>query len=104
MGRKRNSGDTDHLLEEGDALGSSEEDLGGESEGEERGEAVEGEEERHLEDLELVHGPRYACGLGRCRPRWLQIFARANFFTFFLCLNTLVEGAIVSGMFQQTAM
>ena len=39
----------------------------------------------------------YYCGLGRCRPKWMQIFLDARFFTFLLCLNCFIEGALVSG-------
>ena len=37
------------------------------------------------------------CGFGKCRPKWLQVFRNANFFTFLMCLNATIEGAIVSG-------
>jgi len=39
----------------------------------------------------------YYCGLGRCTPKWLQVFVDARFFTFLLCLNCFIEGALVSG-------
>ena len=40
----------------------------------------------------------YYCGLGRCRPAWMQrLFANAKFFTLLLCAYAFVEGAIVSG-------
>lgn len=40
----------------------------------------------------------YFCGLGKCRPKWLQIFGNSKFFTFLMCLNATIEGALVSGM------
>lgn len=41
--------------------------------------------------------PHMGCGFGRCRPRFLQVFA--NPIVFMIVLNTycFVEGAIVSG-------
>lgn len=39
----------------------------------------------------------YYCGVGRCRPSWMQRLRDARFFTFLLCLNTFIEGALVSG-------
>ena len=49
------------------------------------------------EDPGQSHSLWSYCGIGKCRPKWLQIFAKANFFTFILCLNSLIESAIVSG-------
>ena len=43
-------------------------------------------------------GKEYFCGIGRWKPKWLQVFRNAKFFTFILCLNCLVEGSLVSGM------
>ena len=39
----------------------------------------------------------YYCGIGRCRPSWMQRLRDARFFTFLLCCNTFIEGALVSG-------
>lgn len=39
----------------------------------------------------------YFCGIGKCRPKFLQVFRSAKFFTFLLCCNCFVEGALVSG-------
>ena len=41
----------------------------------------------------------YYCGCGPCHPRFLQIFANKKFFTFLLSVFTLLEGAVMSGMF-----
>ena len=40
---------------------------------------------------------QYYCGLGSCRPKWMQVLRDARFFTFLLCLNCFIEGALVSG-------
>ena len=37
------------------------------------------------------------CGFGRCRPRFLQVFANPIVFMIVLNIYCLVEGAIVSG-------
>lgn len=39
----------------------------------------------------------YFCGVGKCRPKWMQVFRDSKFFTFILCLNCCIEGALVSG-------
>ena len=39
----------------------------------------------------------YYCGVGKIHPRWLQIFRDAKFFTFLLCVDCFIEGALVSG-------
>ncbi len=39
----------------------------------------------------------YYCGFGKSRPKWMQMFRNSKFFTFILCLNALIEGALVSG-------
>ena len=59
-----------------------------------------GAEGKSTEPAETDGVFQYHCGVRGCRPKWLQVFARANFFTFILCLNSLVEGAIVSGEWQ----
>ena len=38
-----------------------------------------------------------SCGLGPCRPRWLQIFAKPICFVIVLNIYCFVEGTIVSG-------
>ena len=43
------------------------------------------------------HVKPYHCGVGTCHPKALQWFASAKFFTFMLCVNALIEGALVSG-------
>lgn len=40
---------------------------------------------------------RYYCGAGPCRPKHMQVFANAKFFTFLLCVFGLIEGALISG-------
>lgn len=42
------------------------------------------------------------CGLGRCRPRFLQIFANPIVFMIILNIYCLVEGAIVSGEYTMS--
>ena len=46
------------------------------------------------------------CGVGPCRPRWLQVFAKPIWFMLLLNTYCCVEGAIVSGkiiiMFSST--
>lgn len=54
--------------------------------------AEEMEESSHING-----GKEYYCGFGKCRPKWLQVFRNAKFFTFLMCLNSTIEGAIVSG-------
>ena len=39
----------------------------------------------------------YFCGIGRFRPKCLQIFRDAKFFTFILCSFCFIEGAAASG-------
>ena len=36
-------------------------------------------------------------GVWGWHPKWLQVLANAKFFTFILCVNGFVEGALVSG-------
>lgn len=43
----------------------------------------------------------YYCGVGRCRPSWMQKLRDARFFTFLLCCNCFIEGALVSGELTQ---
>lgn len=44
----------------------------------------------------------YYCGVGRCRPSWMQKLRDARFFTFLLCCNCFIEGALVSGRLIQS--
>ena len=37
------------------------------------------------------------CGVGSFRPKCLQVFRNAKFFTFLLCCNSFSEGALVTG-------
>ena len=40
----------------------------------------------------------YFCGIGKCRPKWMQvIFRNSKFVTFLLCLNAIIESGLVSG-------
>ena len=43
----------------------------------------------------------YYCGVGKCRPSWMQKLRDARFFTFLLCCNCFIEGALVSGELSQ---
>lgn len=40
----------------------------------------------------------YFCGIGKFRPKFLQVFKDAKFFTFLLCCNCFIEGALASGL------
>lgn len=51
------------------------------------------------ESAEVVQ--EYYCGVGRCRPSWMQKLRDARFFTFLLCCNCFIEGALVSGELSQ---
>ena len=42
-------------------------------------------------------GNGVSCGLGPCRPRWLQFFAKPIYFMIILNIYCFVEGTIVSG-------
>ena len=55
------------------------------------------EDDNHPDGM-LDEVKEYFCGLGKCRPKWLQIFGNSKFFTFLMCLNATIEGALVSGM------
>ena len=41
----------------------------------------------------------YYCGVGRFRPSWLQRLRDVRLLVFFLCCNTFIQGALVSGMY-----
>jgi len=42
---------------------------------------------------------KYYFGIRSWHPQWLQFLASAKFYTFCLCAASLIEGALVSGMF-----
>ena len=44
--------------------------------------------------------PEYFCGIGPCHPPWLQWLRDARVFTVLLCLYSIVEGALVTGMYS----
>ena len=50
-------------------------------------------------EAEIVQ--EYYCGVGKCRPSWMQKLRDARFFTFLLCCNCFIEGALVSGELSQ---
>ena len=79
----------------GEASGSNSESSGQQS----HIQLYEGERQEKCSNQEQQ--PEYYCGWGKCfRPRWLQVFRNAKFFTFLMCLNCFIEGALVSGEFQ----
>lgn len=43
----------------------------------------------------------YYCGIGQCRPKFLQCLRNTKFLTFLLCCDCLLEGALVSGKCMQ---
>lgn len=49
----------------------------------------------HEEKKEEVE---YFCGIGRFRPKYLQVFRSPNFFFFLLCCDVLFGGALATGM------
>ena len=49
------------------------------------------------EDVPKDPPVEYFCGIGSFRPKCLQIFRSANFFTFLLCCFTFIEGALATG-------
>lgn len=49
------------------------------------------------DELQVPPSPRYYCGIGRFRPKCLQVFASKKFFTFILCVYCLIEGAVSTG-------
>ena len=59
---------------------------------------LSGSSSSNLEDSP-VHAPAklHYCGVGPCRPKSLQRCASAKIFTLILCLDALIEGALVSG-------
>ena len=51
----------------------------------------------------VTEEPQYYFGIRCWHPQWMQVaFANAKFFTFILCINGLVEGALVSGKLTET--
>ena len=65
--------------------------------------SLQGEEEKpRVEVMEPEYADRndnkeYFCGFGKCKPKWMQRFRDSKIFTFILCLNCCIEGALVSG-------
>ena len=57
------------------------------------------ENELHTRSPSPPSPKEYYCGVGRCHPKWMQVFRDAKFFTFLLSLNCFVEGALVSGQY-----
>ena len=54
-------------------------------------------EDSSSENMPVHYVKPYYCGVGPCHPKKLQWFATTKFFTFMLCINALIEGALVSG-------
>ena len=54
-------------------------------------------DEEDGESAGLQAPPRHYCGIGRFRPKCLQVFATKKFFTFILCVYCLIEGAVTTG-------
>lgn len=54
-------------------------------------------EEDGVEDTAEENPVEYFCGFGKCRPKFLQIFRDAKFFTFLLCCSCFIEGTIATG-------
>ena len=48
-------------------------------------------------DMGMSREREYFCGIGKFRPKWMQVFRNAKFFTFILCLYSCIEGGLVSG-------
>eukprot|EP00731_Ephydatia_muelleri_P010246 Em0005g832a len=57
----------------------------------------EARDEEDGESAGLQAPPRHYCGIGRFRPKCLQVFATKKFFTFILCVYCLIEGAVTTG-------
>ena len=52
----------------------------------------------HLKDSAGGGEKEYFCGIGKCRPKWMQVvFRNSKSFTLILCLQVIIEGALVSG-------
>ena len=50
------------------------------------------------DEIGLVSEVReYFCGIGKYRPKWMQVFRNAKFFTFILCVYCCIEGMLVTG-------
>lgn len=56
-------------------------------------------EEEDAAEREKQNPVEYFCGFGPFRPKCLQVFRSAKFFTFLLCTNCIVEGALVTGRY-----
>ena len=55
-------------------------------------------QQQQHETLAEVEEPEYFCGIGPCHPPWLQWLRDARVFTVLLCLYSIVEGALVTGI------
>ena len=51
----------------------------------------------HDDDSAPVNNTHTGCGFGRCRPRFLQMFANPIVFMIVLIMYCFLEGAIASG-------
>ena len=41
----------------------------------------------------------YFCGIGKCKPKWMQVtFRNSKFLCFILSLYSTLQGALVTGM------
>ena len=49
------------------------------------------------EEVEEECPVEYFCGIGSFRPKFLQVFRDAKFFTFLISLYCLLEGALATG-------
>lgn len=67
------------------------------SKGEELGQVVKEEMGIEGDTQNETDVKEYFCGFGKCRPKWMQVFRDSKFFTFILCVNCCIEGALVSG-------
>ena len=50
--------------------------------------------------VETMTPRNYYFGIRSWHPQWLQLLASAKFYTFCLCVASMIEGALVSGMFE----
>jgi len=62
-----------------------------------QGDPVKSGEDQDDGVAEVLKLVEYYCGLGKCRPKWLQVFRSAYFFTFLICCDILIEGAVATG-------
>ena len=63
------------------------------------GEVVtEREEDSEDEQSKQPTQKEYYCGLGPWHPPWLQVLRDGRVFTLLLCLASIIEGALVTGV------